>query len=106
MNFGKMDRKVTIQKRSTTQNSKGEGIESWSDLTTVWAMKIERGGRDSFKAGVEESQRNTDFIMRYRSDVTADNLIIFEGQVYDIVRPPREIGRRAGLEISCLRRMG
>lgn len=35
--IGKMDRKITIQRATTANDSFNEPIPTWSDLTRVWA---------------------------------------------------------------------
>lgn len=106
MNFGKMDRRVTIEKSTVTRNSKNEAVHSWSTLVQVWAMKIEQSAKESWKSGTEQTQRKIIFIIRWRSDVSANNRVVFEGDVYDIIQEPREIGRKKGLELECVRREG
>lgn len=42
MNAGDLDRRVTLLRRVRgAQNGFGEASESWTDVTTVWAQKLE-----------------------------------------------------------------
>ena len=45
-----MDRRVTIQKRTTTTNAYGHEENRWSDVATVWASVRPIGAREKLRA--------------------------------------------------------
>jgi SPP1 family predicted phage head-tail adaptor len=87
----------------TTQNAYGEPIVEWEDVATVWAGKRDMKGMERFAAQQVMAQVDTKFVIRYRSDVTPINRLVFEGRNYDIVSV-LELGRRESLEILAVAR--
>jgi len=97
---GQLDRRVTIQRRTLTRNGKGESIESFADLATIWAQRLDIRAREFFAGQQLQGDVNTRFRIRYRDDVTVLDRLVCEGRTYDI-QQVSEIGRREGLEIFC-----
>lgn len=98
MRAGRMDRRIVIQSVSRVQDASGEPLESWSTLATVWAAVSPIRGNERFVDSQEKAERTTRFRIRYRSDVTADNRISYDGNIYDI-EAVIELSRQEGLEI-------
>jgi SPP1 family predicted phage head-tail adaptor len=102
MRAGKMDRRVTIQSNTTSRNSYGEETDSWSTLATVWAEVRHLRGDEKFLAKAVTTEKVITVRIRYRSDVTTQNRLVWESNNYDITEVA-EIGRREGLEITAER---
>lgn len=123
MSAGKLDRKVTIQRKSVTQLPSGEPVETWANLSlrrsaSMWPFKAAEG----FTAPERTAYEQIEFRVRYSSDVAAltpqDRVIhpaLTEAQAADVdyVIPERsihdvlgvlEINRREGLRIITNRR--
>lgn len=100
MRAGRLDRRLTIQSRTTAADAQGQQIETWSDVATVWASKRDLRGREYFAANATNADVSTTFEIRYRSDVTVLHRVVCEGTTYD-VQQVSEIGRREGLQIIC-----
>lgn len=105
MNFGKLDRKVTLQAMAATQDAYGEKKPAYSTLASVWAQRVDQQGREILKNGLAEAQLGTRFFIRYRTDIDEKMRVIDRGDVFDIVQV-REIGRQEGLELTCVRAEG
>jgi SPP1 family predicted phage head-tail adaptor len=107
MKAGPMDRRVTILVYSKSRDAAGGPVETWTEGDTVWAQKVDQTGREFQAAAQTNAQMTTRFWLRWRPDITAkDRLrLIGEGGAadveYDITQPPREVGRREGLEITA-----
>jgi len=101
--IGRMDRRIQLQVKVETQDASGEPIESWNALDTVWAEAIPLRGTERFASQQTAAEADTRFKIRYRSDVTVENRIVFDGDNYDITAV-MEIGRREALEILATRR--
>jgi len=72
--IGNMDFRLLIQVNTPTNDSTtNEEIDSWSDLTTVWAKREVSGGRVAGAEVFQEDQQvaiNTEeFTIRYSTDV-------------------------------------
>ena len=101
-NAGDLDRRITIEQRTTAPNAIGEPVETWAPLSpgpaTVWAMKRDLTGREVFAGRREVGEAATVFTLRYRADLDRAMRIVHAGINYDI-ESITEIGRHARLEI-------
>ena len=100
MRAGPLDRRVTIEAPTPTQNSFGEPVEAWSELATVWARKRDVRASERFTAQQRLAQETAVFEIRFRSDVTPKMRLVEGGKVYTI-DGIAEIRRREGLEIAA-----
>lgn len=104
MRAGKLNRRVTIQRKSITQSDSGEEIITWEDVATVWAgLKFERGS-ERFAIKQIVGQSVVTFQVRWSrtvSELTSEHQILFDGREFD-VQDVREIDRRVGIEIDAL----
>lgn len=106
MRAGKLDRRITIQRQLTEQNSHGEEIVTWQDVGTVFAQKIDNRGDERYASHQFIGDADTRFRVRWshRSlQTTTKHRIWFDGRAFDITAV-REIGRREGVEIDCVAR--
>ena len=101
VSIGRMDRRITLQTATETQNTSGEPVPTWSDLATVWARVTPQSTAESFQDDQEHATRQTVFRIRYRSDVNEKTRISYDSQTYDITGIV-EIGRREALDISAV----
>lgn len=95
---GTLDRRVTLQAVTETQDSFGQPIKTWSDTATVWANKRplrgdERVANQQLKAVVDTIWR-----IRHRTDVTPKSRLLEGSRVHDI-QAVLELGRSEGLEL-------
>lgn len=99
MRAGRMDRLITIQQRSDSQDSYGQPVPSWSTLAEVWADKKDVKASERFASEQRIAEQTTVFRIYWRDDVTAKMRVSYDGKVYDI-NGVAEIGRREGLELT------
>lgn len=85
MSIGRMDRKITIQQKTTNDDAVGQPIETWTDLATdIRAEHIPAAGREFWGARQTSAVVIASFRIHYRSDVTREMRILFDGDIYDI----------------------
>lgn len=104
--FANLDRRITIQRKSVTQNGLGEEIETWSDLVTVWASRRRASARETLAAAEVTAAITDVFEIRYGSlwsDLSPLDRLTFEGREYDIASVD-EIDRRDGFRIAAVAR--
>ena len=99
MRSGDLDKKIKIQEFSTSQDSLGYPVETWTDVATVAAKVTHIRGIE--QRGTDQTRNDiyTRFKIRWRDGVTPKNRVVYDGVNYDIV-DVGEIGRREALEID------
>lgn len=100
MALGQLDRRITIQSQAGTQDEFGQSVDSWSDVATVWAQVKFKAGSESVSANKLTTGADCIFTIRYRSQITTRNRIIYEGEYYDIIHKA-EIGRRKYMDLTA-----
>lgn len=106
MRAGRLDRQITIQRKSLTQSDSGEEQTAWADVATVWAEKVENRGPERFTTQQIVGHAIKTFRFRWSTtvdEITTEHRVLFDGRAYDIT-DVREIGRREGFEIDCFTR--
>ena len=93
---GRLDRRITIQQSTPTQDAAGQPIESWAALATVWAEVVPVGGSEVFQAKQFGAEAVAKFRIRYRGDVTRAMRVVYDSDNYDIsdVAEDRRFERR------------
>lgn len=89
LSAGKLNRRITLQKRTQVQSPSGQIKDEWADVAKVWAwVKTQTGmavARQSGESGgVAQSLNSYSFRIRYRSGVTDDMRIVYGGMYFDI----------------------
>lgn len=100
INAGELDKRITIRRPTKTVNNFGEEVVAYIDVTTVWGkLKFLRGG-ERYAAKQINASIEAEFIMRYRPDVTVEDVLVCDGKEYDIaaILP---IGKNEGLQITA-----
>jgi SPP1 family predicted phage head-tail adaptor len=103
MNLGKMDRRITLEQNTATQDTTGEMVPVWSEVGTRWARVEYKQGGESFQANEQVAVQRIDFTIRHERGLSARLRVRYEDQVYDI-DAVAEIGRRHGLKLSAYTR--
>lgn len=105
MRAGKLDRRLTIRRfMETGRNAYNEPIVEWADVATVWAQQRPDRGSERFAAAQVAGTSVMTFHIRYRPDVSVQDRLLYEGREYEIIAPPRELGRREVTEIDAIAR--
>lgn len=103
MRAGRIDRLVTIQETSENENDYNDPRDvSWNDLSSdprVMAEKLPMRGNEAPESGKEKASATVRWKIRYREDLDAEMRLVHNSKEYYFVEPPRELGRREGLEI-------
>jgi SPP1 family predicted phage head-tail adaptor len=94
----KLDRQIEIRSKVATQNGYGEVIYSDTLVATVSAQITPIGGRETYQIVQIMPEADYRIVIRWRSDVTLTQKVVFGGVTYDIGHIA-ELGRRQGLEL-------
>jgi head-tail adaptor len=100
---GDLDRRITILRPvegdDGFQTVGGEPAE----LMTVWAQVTPIRDGERFAGGVLQATLTSRFLIRWSqaaAGILATDLIRHEGVLHGIAAPPKEVGRRVGIELT------
>ena len=98
----RLNRRILLQRRNpnTVRDMANEDISPWIDLARVWAEVRQRSGDTFIEAGLEFPRQAATVTIRYRSDISRLNRVLWNGEQYGI-EDVILLGRRAGLELHC-----
>lgn len=95
-----LDRRITIEARTTAPSATGHPVETWTVLETVWAAKEDLGGTEGYRSQQIAAVASTRFTIRWRGDVTPENRVKWNGRTYEIAQV-LEAGRQMWLNLLC-----
>ena len=85
MRAGELIHRVEIQAPSRSQNSMGEGVETYNTIATVWAKVTPLSGSRLFEAQQANSTVNGVVYMRYRRNMQPTFRLLFGIRILKIV---------------------
>lgn len=96
IDIGRLDRRITVQRRSSTLDGYGQEIDVWSDVARVWASIKPIGGREKMRSMVIDANISTTVAVRYRADfavptVTDAFRIVYGSRIFNVVGS-RDVG--------------
>lgn len=98
---GKLDRRIELQSATVTNDPDyNEEIKTWAVYAKPWARMEFHQSREGEAASREFAEMGLFFTIRWRDDVGLDHRVVFEGDTYEILGRPREIGRREYLKMQ------
>lgn len=103
MRAGLLDRKVTVQSRTVTQDANyGSEVSTWGTFATAWCRFDESGGAELERNNREFTARNATVHMRFISGVNADmRLSEPDGSIWQIISVSNK-GRRKELVLDVV----
>ncbi len=84
MRSGQLNRRLTLQHRTSSRDTAGQPIPSWSTVATIWADVRVQNGVQTLKADAEISVLRASIRIRYRTDINAGMRALLGSTVYDI----------------------
>lgn len=114
MRAGKLDRLISIQRKTVTRSNTGQEIISWTALSSNRPASISPlRGDERFSGSQIVASQQFEFITRWASvisDLRADDRIVYpsndspsDDQIFDVVEVS-ELGRREGLRVVAFKR--
>jgi len=105
MRIGKSDRRITVERYTTSTNAYGERVQTWSTLLTVWAelMKTGEGMTERITTDQDMPVQRVRFKVRSSSDsrdIKADDRVLYNSKYYNI-QGIEEVGRQDQLVLLC-----
>ena len=101
MAAGAMRYRIAIERTTQSRGSAGGVANNWAGLATVWGEYQPNRGREFFAARGLLAETNAVFKIRYRTDVTAKERVVFRSRVYNIIDAVAEEGRARYMLLYC-----
>lgn len=99
---GELNRKVIVERRSTTLGTMGEEINSWTTYKAIWCKVLPGRGQESAIARRETGKLETKFWCRYFSGLTLKMRLNLSGRYFDIVSIANLEERNRFLEVTAV----
>lgn len=106
MDSRRLNRKVTIQRQTATQDATGQPLTTWGNLIAssdgkAWANILHLNGSESIKANADASTVRASIRIRYRADVDAGMRVMHGAVAYDIKAVLPDEARREFVDLVC-----
>jgi len=103
---GKLDRRITLQRATITQDALNNDVHEWAPIATVWGSKRPANARERLSA----SEIGADLVMVFQirwsfdvADLNPKDRLVCDGRTFDILGVT-EIDYRVGLDITAVAR--
>ncbi len=98
---GKLNKKITVQKKTLGTPSSGYAAETWTDHSTRYAEMITTGGREFYAAQKVNEETTALFRMRYTAAINTAMRIKLGSRIFEILPPLNDVnGRHEELLVS------
>lgn len=91
---GRLRSRITLQRRSVTRDATGAEVETWAELSTVWADIEALPGREFWASQAVTSSQVLRFRVRYLAGVTTLDRILYDGRLWNIRSAPPDPNSR------------
>lgn len=102
MRAGRLDRSVTLQRSTNSVDAAGTPVFTWTDIATVRAEIVQASTEEFIRAQGASDETITIFRIRYLDGITNADRVLYGAALHNI-KEVKEIGRRKGLELRCLK---
>ena len=96
-----LDRRVTIQSQSATQDAAGQPVDTWSTLATVWANIRYLSGLETLRADAPTATAKASIRIRRRTDVTAAMRVVYGSTTFRILAVMQDEASRKWTDLAC-----
>jgi SPP1 family predicted phage head-tail adaptor len=80
-----LDRRITIQSATETQDANGQPIPAWADfITSLPAEYLPVSGAEQFQAQQVLARAVAKFRIRWRDDLTREMRVVFDSVTFDL----------------------
>jgi SPP1 family predicted phage head-tail adaptor len=105
MSAGNLDRRIVIERSTSTPNAFNEPVETWAPLITVWAERKDVSDAEKMSAGQISSMLMSRFVIRSSAaakGVKPSDRISYDGAIWSIfgVKETQD-GRNRFIEITA-----
>ena len=84
LSAGDLDRRVTLQARSTSMDSFGQQLTTWTVAFDAWARVTPLTGRELLAAQAIVPETTHEVVIRYRASTSPGMRVVYAGRVLDV----------------------
>lgn len=88
------DNTATIQRKTSTNNSYGNIVESWSNVATISCLINQVSSNEQFEAGQLEKLATHKLFCEISTDIEIEDRVLFSGEYYRVVSIPKNTVNR------------
>lgn len=96
------DKKIEIQETQYVSDKYGNRIKQTVTIATVWAYFRQLSGDEIYRVTTRTAEEVM-FRINYRTNITTENVILYKGVQYNIVRVDVFEGYKSDLTLYCKR---
>ena len=96
------DKKIEIQESRYVSDAIGNRKKELVTVATVWAYFRQLSGNEIYRVTTQATEEVM-FVINYRTDITTENVILYKGVKYNIVRVDVFEGYKSDLTLYCTR---
>lgn len=98
---GLLRKRISIERLTETPDGGGGWTVTWAELDKAWAYIKPLSGTESMVAMQLEDVITHDIVIRYRSDITAKDRIVYAGRDFNIISVINPEERDKWLQLRC-----
>lgn len=103
MTPGRLDQRVTLQRRARVADGQGGYTETWVALRTVWASVRALSGREREYAAAAQAPATYRVTIRRYAELTAADRVVWQGEALNIRFVADNGPRERYLHLDCER---
>jgi SPP1 family predicted phage head-tail adaptor len=104
MRAGRLNKRVTLQKRIESTDSEGRTSETWVPLGSIWVGMDPSVGLEPVVAGQEEAQVSHRVTARFRPDLDHNSRLLLGARVLDVRSVLNVREENAEIDLLCIER--
>ncbi len=106
MDSSRLNRRVTIQRRTPGQDAAGQPLTTWQNVVDtpdgkLWADIRTLSGIEALKDGLDTARVRRSIRVRHRTDITAGMRVEYQGAVHDIMAVLQDDSGREYTTLLC-----
>lgn len=101
---GKFNQRIVVQRRSASQDSAGQPVETWTDVISPWAFVAGDNGMRTIRhsaEGVGAEVKRYSFRIRYYEGLDETMRVAYDGRYFDIRAVRMDYTGRDWTDLVC-----
>ena len=104
LDAGKLNRRITIERRVAGEDAAGQPIEGWEPVATVWAdirTPTGLGAVRDMQGDIAASLTRYSIRIRFREGLDTGMRVVTQGQVFDVKQVRMDYAERIWTDLVC-----